>query len=136
LATSKKLTRADLIKERARLEAERDRIDAEIAAQAKAELQSLVDTFKEHLAANDFALSDALALLGAGKKLAGKRGAAKTKTKAKATGDKPKSGTTYRHPTTGEEWTAPEQLRRVKKWLQDLAASTGKKYEDFAVKTK
>jgi DNA-binding protein H-NS len=132
LATSKKLSRADLIKERARLEAERDRIDAEIAAQAKAELQSLVDSFKEHLAANDFALSDALALLG--KKSTGKRGAPKAK--SRISGDKPKSGVTYKHPNTGEEWTAPAQLRRAKKWLQDLATTTGKKYEDFAVKTK
>ena len=43
---------------------------------------------------------------------------------------------TYKNPGTGEEWTAPEKLRRTKKWLEELVASTGKKFEDFAVKTK
>ena len=130
MTTRKKLTRAELIKERTRLEAERDRIDAEIRTQAKAELQSLVDAFKEHLKANDFALSDALALLG--KKMSAKRGTGKAKT----SDDKPKSGVTYKNPGTGEEWTAPEKLRRAKKWLEELVASTGKKFEDFAVKAK
>ncbi len=135
MATSKKLSRADLIKERARLEAERERIDAEIAAQAKAELQGLVDAFKEHLAANEFALSDALALLGVSKKAVGKRVGAKPKAKS-ASADRPVVGVRYKHPQTGEEWTAPEKLRRTKKWLEDLVRSSGKKYEDFAVKSK
>ena len=88
-------------------------------------------------AANEFALSDALALLGVGKKVLGKRGSAKTKSKAKAaTDDRPLSGVKYKHPQTGKEWTAPEKLRRMKKWLEDLVTSSGKKYEDFAVKSK
>jgi hypothetical protein len=42
------------------------------------------------------------------------------------------SPTAYKHPKTGEEWTAPANLRRAKKWLQDLVVSSGKKYENFA----
>lgn len=127
---SKKVSRADLIKQRERLDAERLRIDAEIAALSQADLRSLVNAFQDHLNANDFELADALALLGAGKKTRAKRGTAK----AKAVGDKPTSGVTYRHPKTGDEWSAPANLRRAKKWLEDLVKSTGKKYEDFAVK--
>jgi hypothetical protein len=41
---------------------------------------------------------------------------------------------TYRHPKTGDEWTAPANLRRAKNWLQELVASSGKKYEDFVAK--
>ena len=47
---------------------------------------------------------------------------------------KPIPGVIYRHPKTGDEWTAPANLRRVKKWLQDLVGSSGKRYEDFAAK--
>ena len=43
-------------------------------------------------------------------------------------------GVTYRHPATGEEWTAPEHLRRAKLWLQELVSSSGKNYGDFAAK--
>ena len=42
-------------------------------------------------------------------------------------------GVTYRHPN-GDEWTAPINIRRVKKWLEELVQSTGKKYGDFAAK--
>src|ERR1700704_4709564 len=76
----KQLSRADLIKERDRLEQERQRIDAEIAAQAKDQLKSLVDAFKVHLKENDFYLEDAMALLG-GKKARAKRGTVKTTVK-------------------------------------------------------
>lgn len=127
---SKASSRVDLIKELDRLDGERKRIAAEIEAKGKADLQGLVDAFKDHLKANDFALNDALALLGAGKKVRAKRGTAKPK----AVGDKPSPGATYKHPKTGEEWTAPTNLRRVKKWLQELVVSSGKKYEDFVAK--
>jgi DNA-binding protein H-NS len=119
---AKKISRVQLLKQR-------ERIDAEIAAEYQTELQGLVEQFKAHLKTGEFELSDALALLGAGKKTRAKRGS-----KAKSVGDKPKSGSTYKHPKTGEEWTAPVNLRRVKKWLQELVASTGKKYEDFVAK--
>ena len=125
--SSKNIPRADLIKRREQLDAERSRLDADIAAQAQADLETLVDQFKAHLKTGEFALADALALLGAGKKTRAKRGTAKLK----AAGDKPTPGTTYRHPKTGDEWTAPANLRRAKKWLQDLVKSSGKKYEDF-----
>ena len=128
--SSKKFPLADLIKQRDHLDAERRRIEAEIAAQSKAELQGLVDAFKEHLRLNDFALNDALALLGTGKTVRAKRGTAKPKVAT----DKPLPGVTYRHPKTDEEWAAPANLRRVKKWLVELVTTTGKKYEDFAVK--
>ena len=88
----------------------------------------MVEQFKAHLKTGEFALADALALLGAGKKTRAKRRTAKPK----AVGDKPKPGITYRHPKTGDEWTAPANLRRAKKWLQDLVVSSGKKYENFA----
>ena len=127
-ASSKNLSRADLIKRREQLDAERSRLDADIAAQAQADLQNLVDQFKAHLKTGEFALADALVLLGAGKKTRAKRGTAKPK----AAGDKPTPGVTYRHPKTGDERTAPANLRRAKKWLQDLVVSSGKKYENFA----
>ena len=123
-------SRADLIKRREQLEAERTRIDAELAAQAKADLKALVDAFKEHVKANHFDLSDALALLGVGKKARAKRGPAS----AKSSGERPTPGVTYKHPKTGDQWTAPANLRRVKKWLEELVRTTGKKYEDFAAK--
>jgi DNA-binding protein H-NS len=120
---TKKVSRVELLKQR-------ERIDAEIAAQYRTELQGLVEQFKAHLKTGEFELSDALALLGAGKKTHAKGGIAK----AKSIHDKPKPGSTYKHPKTGEEWTAPVNLRRVKKWLQELVASSGKKYEDFVAK--
>lgn len=129
-AASKSTPRAALLKQRDKLDAERRRIEAEIVAQSQAELQSLVDAFLEHLKANDFALSDALSLLGAGRKARAKPPGAK----AKRVGDRPKPGVTYKHPKTGEEWSAPMNLRRVKKWLVELVQSTGKRYEDFATK--
>ena len=52
---SKASTRVDLIKELDRLDGERKRVAAEIEAKDKADLQSLVDAFKDHLKANDFA---------------------------------------------------------------------------------
>ena len=64
--SSKSLSRVDLIKRREQLDAERVRLDAEIATQAKADLQNLVDQFKAHLKTGEFALADALVLLGAG----------------------------------------------------------------------
>ena len=127
MATSKNLSRADLVKRREQLDAERTRIDAEIAAQAQADLENLVEQFKAHLKTGEFALADALALLGAGKKARAKKGSAKPS-------DKPTPGVTYKHPKTGDEWTAPANLRRVKKWLQELVGSSGKKYEDFAAR--
>ena len=130
MATSKNLSRADLIKRREQLDAERTRLDGEIAAQARADLETLVEQFKAHLQTGEFALADALSLLGAGKKVRAKKGSAKPET----TGDKPTPGVTYKHPKTGDEWTAPTNLRRVKKWLQELVGSSGKKYEDFAAK--
>ena len=54
--------------------------------------------------------------------------------KAKGSGDRPIPGVTYRHPTTLNEWTVPTHLRRVKLWLQELVNTSGKKYEDFAVR--
>jgi DNA-binding protein H-NS len=128
MATSKNLSRAELIKRRQQLDAERARLDAEIAAQARADLQALVEQFKAHLKTGEFELADALALLGAGKKTHARKGSAKPK----AIGDKPTPGVTYKHPKTGDVWTAPANLRRVKKWLQELVLSSGKKYEDFA----
>jgi DNA-binding protein H-NS len=128
MATSKNLSRAELIKRRQQLDAERTRLDAEIAAQARADLQALVEQFKAHLKTGEFALADALILLGAGKKTRAKKGTAR----AKAVADKPTPGVTYKHPKTGDEWTAPANLRRVKKWLQELVLSSGKKYENFA----
>jgi len=128
VATSKNLSRADLIKRREQLDAERTRLDAEIAMQAQADLAALVEQFKAHLKTGDFDLGDALALLNAGTKMRAK----KATVKAKASGDKPISGVNYKNPKTGEEWKAPVKLRRAKKWLQDLVASSGKKYEDFA----
>ena len=125
---SKNISRAELIKRREQLDAECSRVDAEIAAQARADLEALVEQFKAHLKTGEFALTDALALLGGGKKARAKRGTAKPK----AAGDKPTPGVTYRHPKTGDEWTAPANLRRAKKWLQDLVVSSGKKYENFA----
>jgi DNA-binding protein H-NS len=119
---AKKVSRVQLLKQL-------ERIDAEIAAEYQTELQDLVDQFKAHLKTGEFELSDALALLGASKKTRAKRGS-----KTKSIGDKPKAGSTYKHPKTGEEWTAPANLRRVKKWLQELVTSTGKKYEDFVAK--
>jgi hypothetical protein len=129
-APAKNASRADLIKRLEQLEAERKRIDAELAAQSKADLKALVDAFQEHLKANNFELSDALALLGASRKPRARRGT----TKVKAVGDKPTPGVTYRHPKSGDEWTAPANLRRVKKWLEDLVKTSGKKYEEFAAK--
>ena len=128
METSKNLSRADLIKRREQLDAERARLDAEIAAQAQADLLALVEQFKAHLKTGEFDLGDALALLGAGTKTRAKKATAK----AKGPGDKPISGMTYRNPKTGEVWEAPGNLRRAKKWLQELVTSTGKKYEDFA----
>ena len=128
MATSKNLSRAELIRRRQQLDAERTRLDAEIAAQSRADLETLVEQFKAHLKTGEFALTDALALLGAGSKTRAKKGTSK----ANVAGDKPKSGVTYKHPKTGDEWTAPANLRRVKKWLQELVLSTGKKYENFA----
>lgn len=66
----------------------------------------------------------------AGKKTRAKRGS----TGLKAIADKPLPGVTYRHPKTGDEWTAPANLRRVKKWLAEMVSSSGKKYEDFAAR--
>jgi DNA-binding protein H-NS len=128
MATLKNQSRAELIRRRQQLDAERTRLDAEIAAQAQADLAALVDQFKAHLKTGEFALGDALALLGGGTKTRAKKGTSKPK----AIGDKPKSGVTYKHPKTGEVWTAPANLRRVKKWLQELVVSSGKKYENFA----
>jgi DNA-binding protein H-NS len=126
--SSKNLSRAELIKRREQLDVERIQLDAAIAAQAQADLQTLVEQFKAHLKTGEFALTDALALLGVGETTRAKRGT----TKPKAAGNKPTPGVTYRHPKTGDEWTAPANLRRAKKWLQDLVASSGKKYENFA----
>lgn len=120
---TKNLSRAELIKRR-------EQLDAAIAAQYQSELQNLVDEFKAHLKTGEFKLADALALLRAGKKTRAKRGSSVPK----AAADKPIPGVTYRHPKTGDEWTAPANLRRVKKWLQDLVGSSGKRYEDFAAK--
>jgi len=127
---TKNLSRAELLKRRAQLDAERSRIDAEISAQSQAELHGLVEAFKKHLKENDFDLNDALALLGPGKKDRVKRGTVRSKPST----DRPKPGVTYRHPTTGEEWAAPINLRRVKKWLVELVQTSGKRYEDFAAK--
>ena len=126
--SSKNLSRAELIKRREQLDVERIQLDAAIAAQAQADLQTLVEQFKAHLKTGEFALTDALALLGVGETTRAKRGT----TKPKVAGNKPTPGVTYRHPKTGDEWTAPANLRRAKKWLQDLVASSGKKYENFA----
>ena len=120
---TKLVSRADLIKQR-------DLIDKAIAEGYQAETQAAVDAFVAGLEKSGIALSDALALLGVGKKPRAKRGTAKPKVAS----DKPTPGVTYKHPKTGEEWTAPANLRRAKKWLQDLVKSSGKKYEDFAVK--
>lgn len=120
---TKPVSRADLIKKR-------DLIDKAIAKGYQAETQAAVDAFVAGLEKSGIALSDALNLLGVGKKTRAKRGTAKPR----ATGDKPMPGATYKHPKTGEEWTAPANLRRAKKWLQDLVVSSGKKYEDFVAK--
>jgi len=128
--TAKTASRAELLKRREQLEAERSRIDADLATQEQAELQSLVDKFKADLKKNNFELTNALALLGVAKKTRAKRGTAK----AKVVGDKPTPGTTYKHPKTGDVWTAPANLRRAKKWLQDLVTGSGKRYEDFVAK--
>jgi hypothetical protein len=126
----KKISRTELLKRREQIEAERVRIDADLAAQEKAELQAFVEKFKADLKKNGFELANALGLLGGGKKARAKRGSVKSK----AVGDKPTPGVTYKHPKTGDEWTAPANLRRAKKWLQDLVTSSGKKYEDFVAK--
>ena len=120
---TKNLSRAELINQR-------EQIDAAIAAKYQGELQVLVEQFRAHLKTGEFELTDALALLGAGRKTRAKHGSAKPK----AAADKPMSGVTYRHPKTGDEWTAPANLRRVKKWLAELVDSTGKRYEDFVAK--
>ena len=122
-AAPKNLSRSDLIKQR-------DQLDQAIKDRYRAELENLVDEFKAHLATGEFKLADALALLKVGKKTYAKRGTAK----AKAVGDKPVAGVTYRNPDGGEEWTAPANLRRAKKWLDDLVKGSGKKYADFATK--
>ena len=122
-AAPKNLSRSDLIKQR-------DQLDTVIKERYQAELKILVDAFKAHLATGEFKLADALALLKVGKKTYAKRGTAK----AKAVGDKPVAGVTYKNPATSEEWTAPANLRRTKKWLDDLVKSGGKKYADFATK--
>jgi len=126
----KKISRDELLKRREQIEAERVRIDADLAAQEKAELQAFVEKFKADLKKNGFELANALGLLGVGKKTRAKRGSVK----AKAVGDKPTPGVTYKHPKTGDEWTAPVNLRRAKKWLQDLVTGSGKRYEDFVAK--
>ena len=131
-AASKTTPRAALLKQRDQLDAERRRIEAEIVAQSQADLQDLVNAFLKHLKDNDFALADALRLLEAGRKTRAKRGSAKVKGVA----DRPRPGVTYAHPKTGEEWSAPVNLRRVKKWLVELVQATGKTYEDFATKKK
>ena len=120
---TKPVSRAELIKQR-------DLIDKAIAEGYQAETQAAVDAFVAGLEKSGIALTDALTLLGVGKKPRAKRGTAKPK----VTGDKPTPGATYKHPKTGEEWTAPANLRRAKKWLQDLVKGSGKKYEDFAIK--
>ena len=122
-AAPKSLSRSDLIKQR-------DQLDQAIKDRYQTELRNLVDEFKAHLATGEFKLADALALLKVGKKTYAKRGT----TKAKAAGDKPVAGVTYKNPATGDEWTAPANLRRPKKWLDDLVKSGGKKYADFATK--
>ena len=122
-AAPKNLSRSDLIKQR-------DQLDTAIKDRYQSELKNLVDKFKAHLATGEFELVDALALLKVSKKTYAKRGTAK----AKAVGDKPVAGVTYRNPTTSEEWTAPANLRRAKKWLDDLVKGGGKKYADFATK--
>ena len=116
-------SRSDLIKQR-------DQLDQAIKDRYQAELKNLVDEFKAHLATGEFKLADALALLKVGKKTYTKRATGK----AKALSDKPVAGVTYKNPATSEEWTAPSNLRRAKKWLDDLVKSGGKKYADFAKK--
>ena len=121
---TKTLSRQEMIKQRTQL-------DAAIAAQYQSDLKALVEQFKVHLEAGEFELPDALALLSAGKSLRAKRGTAAPKA---PTSDRPTPGVTYRDPKTGLEWTAPVNLRRVKKWLAELVSGTGKKYDDFAAK--
>lgn len=120
---TKPVSRAELIKQR-------ELLDKAIADGYQADTQAAVDAFVAGLKKSGIDLGDALTLLGVGKKTRAKRGTAKPK----ATGDKPKPGLTYKDPKTGEEWTAPANLRRAKKWLQDLVTSSGKKYEDFVAK--
>jgi len=63
----KKISRDELLKRREQIEAERVRIDADLAAQEKAELQAFVEKFKADLKKNGFELANALGLLGVGK---------------------------------------------------------------------
>lgn len=125
-AVPKKLSRTDLIKERERLEVERKRIDAEIAAQSEAELQGLVDAFKEHLAANDFSLKDALALLNGKTKARAKKGTASPKVLAYEV------GLTYKNPKGDETWVGGTKGPKPK-WLSALIEA-GRTFESLAVK--
>src|SRR5256885_9250919 len=111
----KSFSRAELIKERDRLEAERQRIDAELAAQAKGHLQSLVDTFKMHLEENDFTLAEALSMLGGGKKTRAKRGTAKPP-KVKDY----EVGVTYKNPNNAEQKWVGGTKGPKPKWLKEL----------------
>jgi DNA-binding protein H-NS len=120
------LSRAELLEKKDRLDADRQKLESEIAAAHDAELASLVDAFKHHLAVNQFRLEDALSLLAPN---AGARGRAKLK--VSKPGYVP--GTTYRHPHSGETWTAKKRGATIK-WLRELIATTGKGYADFAVK--
>ncbi len=122
---SKKLSRAELIQERSRLEIERQRIDAEIAAQSREDLQSLVDAFTMHLRENDFSLADALQLLR-GKKARGKRRIAAEKVKGY------EAGVTYKNPDGDQSWVGGTKGPKPK-WLTALLSS-GSKFESLAVK--
>jgi DNA-binding protein H-NS len=121
----KSLSRADLIKERDRLEEERQRIDAEIAAQEKDQLKSLVDAFKVHLKENDFSLEDAIVLLS------GTKARAKRETAApKITGYE--KDVAYNNPNGDQTWVGGTKGPKPK-WLIELLSS-GHDFKSLAVK--
>ncbi|HEY4069830.1 MAG TPA: H-NS family nucleoid-associated regulatory protein [Burkholderiaceae bacterium] len=121
-----RLSRAELLKRKEQLDADRQNLESELAAAHDAELASLVEAFKHHLAVNQFKLEDALSLLAP-------NGAARGRSRLTVSKPGYVPGTTYRHPHSGAVWTAKTRGATIK-WLRELLAATGKNYADFAVK--
>ena len=122
----KSASRPALLKKLEELEAQREQIEAELAATRIAELKGLVDAFKKQLAESDFELSEAVGLLGL-KKTRAKRGSSQAKP--------PKGyevGVTYKDPKGDATWVGGTKGPQPK-WLKDLIA-TGKSFQSLAVK--
>src|SRR5205823_4669046 len=94
---------------------------AAVQARRAETLKELVTAFKSHLEANQFAVEEALELLGAPRKTAARNGTGrKQTTAAEKTVGQPK----YRDPKTGKTWTGHG---RAPNWL------VGKNREKYAI---